>query len=257
MHTIYQGVYQVYCMYFFSFSKLDEVLKKEGKTSCQTYLKAKIEENRNLAARLVNDTRVSFPCFYILLPVLEEKNMQSFLREDLRKALNLAKSVSENKPSNLPRDIKNRIMFKWIVESSLMHENIGGEHNEVVDIAASILANEYRDLSLLGTICDIIFLRNRHDENIHDLVWAYFRYDTPLTLKHIARYLDSKNPKDRKLAKKLLGCETESCKEFIKYLSENESKILYTDQSFQYASNPRVYVTKEGKGHDIHKWKQV
>lgn len=247
----------VYCMYFFSFCKLDEILKKEGKATCQRYFKSKLEENRNLAARLVNDTRITFHCFFVLMPVLEEKNIYSLLRDDLKKAYDFSQSVSVNKPSNLKKDMKNKIMLKWIVESSLLHNNLGGNFNEVVDVAVSILANEYRELSLLGTISELIFLRYRNDENIHDLVWAYFRFNTPITLKYIARFLDSKNPKDRKLAKKLLGCEAKSCKDFLKYMTEDESKMIYTDESFQYASNPRVYAAKEGTDHDLHKGKQV
>jgi|LSQX01.3.fsa_nt_gb hypothetical protein len=247
----------VYCMYFFSFSKLDEILKKEEKASCQTYFRKVLSENRNLAIKLVNDTRITFPCFFVLMPVVEKENIYSLLREDLKKAYDFSKSVSANKPSNLKKDIKNKILLKWMVESSHLHNNLGGDFNEVVDVAVSILANEYRELSLLGIISELIFMRNRYDENIHDLVWAYFRFNTPITLKYIARFLDSKNPKDRKLAKKLLGCEAKSCKDFLKYMTEDESKMIYTDESFQYASNPRVYAAKEGTDHDLHKGKQV
>ena len=62
--------------------------------------------------------------------------------------------------------MKNKIMLKWIVESGLLHNNLGGNFNEVVDVAVSIFGKQYRELSLLGTISELIFLRYRNDENI-------------------------------------------------------------------------------------------
>lgn len=96
----------VYCMYFFSFSKLDEILKKEEKASCQTYFRKVLSENRNLAIKLVNDTRITFPCFFVLMPVVEKENIYSLLREDLKKAYDFSKSVSANKPSNLKKILR-------------------------------------------------------------------------------------------------------------------------------------------------------
>lgn len=228
-------------MYFFSYCKLDEILRKEGPTSCQNYYQKTINENRQLALKLINDSRITFPCLYVLIPILETKNMHSNLRENLRESYNFTKSILAHEPSNLGKSVQNKTMLKWIFESSFSFYHLGGEFNEVIDVTVSILVNEYKDVTILNKVCELIFLRNRDNENIHDLVWAYFRLQTPMTLRHISKYLDSKNKIDKSLAKSLLGIQENNQRRYLSYLSENEPFMYYTDESFQFASNPKVY----------------
>ena len=142
--------------------------------------------------------------------------------------------------------------LKEIFEICLLNRDISDEHDEILDVTASLLIKTHNDKTILPTIVDTIFSRNRKGLFNHDLIWAFFQARDPYSLMLVANYLNSEDTDDVKLAEKLLDFVpsidmTRSCDSKNQYLScfyylkENYPFLYFTGESFQRESNPKPY----------------
>ena len=144
-------------------------------------------------------------------------------------------------------------VLKDMFENCIAHHRLSNENDEFLDIAASLLIKTHKDKTILPTIVDNIFLRNRKGLFTHDLIWAFFQARDPYSLMLIANYLESDEINDVKLAFKLLDfvpsidiTKDEDNKKqymaFFYWLRENYPFLCFTGESFQRSSNPIPYV---------------
>lgn len=144
-------------------------------------------------------------------------------------------------------------VLKGMFKTGLMGPGLRNDNDEFLDITALLLIKTHKDKTILPTLVDIIFFRNREGLFTHDLIWAFFQATDPNSLMLIANYLHSDNIVDVKLACKLLdfvpsidmAVEKDNKKlymNFIYYLKENKPFLYYTGESFQRTSNPMPYI---------------
>ena len=144
-------------------------------------------------------------------------------------------------------------ILKNMFEISLSQHGLSDEHDEFLDVSSSILINIHKDKTILPTVVDMIFFRNREGLFTHDLIWTFFQARDPYSLMLIANYLDSDDVNDIKLACKLLDfvpsidmtIEKDNKKQYMDFfywLKENYSFLHFTGESFQRTSKPIPYV---------------
>ena len=142
--------------------------------------------------------------------------------------------------------------LKYMFEKGITQHGISNEHDEFLDLTAILLIKNHKDKTILPTIVDMIFFRNREGLFTHDLIWAFFQARDPYSLMLIANYLDSDDVDDIKLACKLLdfvpsidmtmGKSSKQHKVFFYWLKENYPFLYFTGESFQRTSNPIPYI---------------
>jgi hypothetical protein len=143
--------------------------------------------------------------------------------------------------------------LKEIFESGMAQRGLSDEHEEVLDVTAILLTTVHKDKTILPSIIDMIFFRNRKGLFTHDLIWAFFQARDPYSLMLIANYLGSEDVKDVKLARELLDfvpdldmtIDKDSKKQyraFCYWLEENYPFLYFTGESFQRTSKPIPYI---------------
>jgi len=143
-------------------------------------------------------------------------------------------------------------ILKDMFEKAISEHGLSNEHDELLDLTAMILIKTHNDKTILPTIIDMIFFRNREGLFTHDLIWAFFQAKDPYSLMLIANYLDSDDENDVKLANKLLDFVPSSDmtrsdggkqhKAFFYWLKENYHYLYFTGEGFQRTSNPIPYI---------------
>ena len=142
--------------------------------------------------------------------------------------------------------------LKDIFESCILSRELSDDNDEILDVTASLLIKTYNDKTILPTIVDTIFSRNRKGQFNHDLIWTFFQARDPYSLMLIANYLNSDDINDVKLASQLLDFMPspdmtrgwDSKKQYISFfysLKENYPFLYFTGESFQRTSNPKPY----------------
>ncbi|APC39382.1 hypothetical protein [Clostridium estertheticum] len=142
--------------------------------------------------------------------------------------------------------------LKGIFESCILSRELSDDNDEILDVTASLLIKTHNDKTILPTIVDTIFSRNRKGQFNHDLIWTFFQARDPYSLMLIANYLDSENINDVKLAGQLLDFVPaidmtrivdvkKQYLSFFYYLKENYPFLYFTGESYQRTSNPKPY----------------
>lgn len=166
-------------------------------------------------------------------------------------------NTSESSPSKLKylysnnRDISYSEL-KGMFENCISDHELTDEHDEILDITTSLLIKTHKDKTILPTIVDTIFSRNRRGLFNHDLIWSFFQARDPYSLMLIANYLDSQDMNDVKLASQLLdfvpsidmtpGIDNKKqYLSFFYYLKDNYPFLYFTGESFQRTSTPVPY----------------
>ena len=142
--------------------------------------------------------------------------------------------------------------LKSMFKGCVLNRELTDEHDEILDVTASLLIKTHKDKTILPTIVDTIFSRNRKGLFNHDLIWSFFQARDPYSLMLIANYLSSEDINDVKLARKLLdfvpsinmtrsGDSKKQYLSFFYYLKENYPFLYFTGDSFQRESKPKPY----------------
>ncbi|MGH4117329.1 hypothetical protein [Clostridium sp.] len=143
-------------------------------------------------------------------------------------------------------------VLKGVFERCSWQNELSDEYDELLDASAALLIKIHKDNSILPSIVDTIFFRNRESLFTHDLIWAFFEARDPYSLMLIANYLHSDDERDIKLACKLLDFvpsidmttsrdSKDKYMAFFYWLIENYRFLYFTGESFQRTSNPIPY----------------
>lgn len=235
-------------------SYLDSVMLREGVDKCGSALTEVYKRNGPGAVALINDRRLTFSCFYVLLPRIRELNLGGYLNSRNIIAFRIISQILDRRISggDYLSVKKNRIytVLKWIFETGSGMDGYDDDYEEILDVTASVLLNTYKDRSILPAAVDMIFTRKKYGRYIHDLVWALFRTEDPQVLRLIADRLRSSDEEEYDLACELLNIG-ETCGEilnirdretrhaaYIKWLEENDPFLYFTENGYQFESNP-------------------
>ena len=143
--------------------------------------------------------------------------------------------------------------LKDMFNRGLDDPGLRNDNDELLDITALLLVKTHKDKTILPSLADMIFLRNREGLFTHDLIWAFFEARDPYSLMLIANYLHSDDINDVKLACKLLDFvpsidmtvgkdSKKQYMDFFRYLKENYPFLYFTGESFQRTSKPVPYI---------------
>ena len=256
------------------YSDLDKLRIREGLDRCKVVFHRVIRRSRRKAISLLNDKRLSFPCFYIAVSEIQTYNLEKYLHLNHRLTLNIIKEIKEPDNKNntdylSQKDDKVYTVLKWILETGYSEDGIDNDYEEILDIVVSVLMNTYQDKKSMPIVKDMIFNRNIKNHYIHDLVWALFRIHDPQVLKLVAEGIDSQKDENVELAYNLLNINlpdtnvlkneaNHAYESYIQWLEENDPFLFFTEESFQYSSKPifstldleRKYMSKGSKGYE-------
>ncbi len=194
---------------------------------------------------------------------LDDKNVEVKLDDKNKIAIDIMRDILDeekrgevDKFSVLSYIEETNSVMKWMLNSALDAKDMGSEYCEVIDIVAIFLVKVYRDYDILPVVVDLIFQRNKNDQYIHELIWAFFQSYDVESLKLICDKLSSNDKKSKELACTLLSFipnieeYTNNNKEFYakKWIDNNKNYIYFTDDSKHARSKP-VYckLNLEGK----------
>jgi len=147
-------------------------------------------------------------------------------------------------------------VLKDMFKRGLAEPGVPSEHDELLDVTALLLIKVHKDNTILPSLVDTIFLRNREGLFTLDLIWAFFEARDPYSLMLIANYLESDDSNDVKLARKLLDfvpsidmSEEKNGKkqymDFFRFFKENSPFLYFTGENFQRTSKPIRYIVSK------------
>ncbi len=241
-----------------SYSYLDNVRINEGIQKCSTVFSNIYKRNRRNAVGLLNDRRLTFPCLFNLLPQIKSLGLYRYLNDrnstTVRIIDQILKTQDAGNSINYLSDQKDAeyAALKWMLETGHIEDGLNDEYERILDVTISVLTNIYNDASTLPLVSDMIFKRSKDGRNIHYLVWAFFWIRNPSALKLIAQRLRSGDQQDVELACSLLGIPVpdradmtaynqQLCEDYLQWLEDNDPFLYFTDESFQYSSQPVFY----------------
>lgn len=243
-----QNGYKDYCY-------LDKIRINYGIDKCREVFLNIYKIDKWTAVALLNDSRLTFPCLFIFLRIIEVMKIKNFLSYQNITVLNIIDRIQNMERYRNGKDYLSAHkevaypILKWILETGCADDGLDNEYEEIMDVTVSVLINIYRDKSILPAVADMIFLRNRKGHFIHDLVWAFFQSCTPYALKLIAERICYSDQQDIDLACQLLNIEALKSRNstkyrqkqyltYIKWLDENDKFLYFTGESLQFSSNP-------------------
>jgi hypothetical protein len=207
---------------------------------------------------LINFKYIPFSYFYLIKNDLVKSNIYKTL--DIREQLALdfiENIITEQKTTDLYENATTyrltvfKDMLKWILETGENESIDDKNYDEMLDMAAILLAKEFKDESILSIIVEMIFKRNSKGLLIHDLVWGFFESHNLITLSLVAEKLKSANEDDFQLACKLLNLhlandfskinKKDLYTSFMNWLNKNSDFLYFTGESYQQKSNPVIY----------------
>ena len=205
---------------------------------------------------MLNDRRLTFSCFYILLPRIRELGISGILNSRNTVALRIVNQIISGKKALAGADYlsakRNRVysVLKWILETGAPMDGYDDDYKNIMDVTASVLIFTYKDRSVIPQAVNMIFSRKKAGHNIHDLVWALFRSEDPQVLRLIAERLKSPDKEEVELACELLNIEDKGIDSmnagerearyaaYIKWLEENDPFLYFTEEGYQFESKP-------------------
>lgn len=238
-------------------SDLDIIWVAGGSNRLKQVFNEMALHNRVAALERINDERLSFPVYFILMPEISAHHLYAGLNERNRVALRICArkiykhEIDEPEPDGRNADDMHQAL-RWMFDTG---KNWSGPsrgqdaYDSVIDYVSALLVIDYDDKEVLRDIADLIFWRNRQGLYIHDLVWAFFQSLDRDALAYIAAHLVSNNKRDAALAATLLGLEAANGvngneaktkqQQFIGWLNENKPYLYLTGEHFQMTSAPK------------------
>lgn len=226
-------------------SQLDSIRQSKGNEACAAFFADTCKSNVQKGLALLMDPRLTYPCFFILMPHIESYRLYQYLDPTAQKAYIIASDIMKSDEGVRGSMLKTknnaeRAALKWMLGTGY-NDTVNGVYDAVLDVAASVLINLYGDKSAMPLAADMLFSRGRQGRNIHDLAWAMFHSRDPEALKLVAQHMDSAS--DSELAGNLLGINKagRTGSDYINWLNDNDPYLYFTDDSFQFKSKPAFY----------------
>ncbi len=217
------------------------------------------EKDRKRAAAQLNDPNLTFPTFYTLLPEIDTLDLYPLLNLRNTTACKVCSKALRNEvlaehlnTASQATNEQNYHVLKWMFNTGWREDGFSNQFDQVLDVTTALLIKKYKDQSILPTVVNEIFERNRKGYYIHDLVWCFYETRNPYALKLAARYLRSNNPEDVKLASELLHYTSEEEEEihgnperkyesYLNWFQENQPYLYFTGENLQCSSEPRAF----------------
>jgi len=232
-------------------SYLDRIRINEGNEKCGQAFISFCVGNRYKAVEFINDPYLSFPCLYMLLPAVKSYNLYNSMNYRNKNAVQIINYILKIEKSDLPDNYLSILdnnaykTLKWMFETGNLEDVTDELYDNIIDIAVSVLLDTYKDTSILPAVVDIIFKRNAKGRLIHNLVWAAFKLKDPFVIKLIAERLCSQDKNEVEFAASLVNVNSSSgidnkilYNSYSEWLKDNDPYLYFTDESFQYKSNP-------------------
>jgi hypothetical protein len=241
-------------------SHLDRIRLFQGAAQLKHSFLQWAAQNKYKAISYINDEAVSFPCLFILLPEIEQTQLWSKLPPHHLAALYVCAKKWENHhleaqlyPLAPQDDAKKHAALLWMLQTGARWEGPKENYDPydaALDAAAALLLKTYHDKTVLPTVAELIFRRNRKGLLIHDLVWSFFSLFDTTAPRLIAHYLLSSNEEDVALACKLLHlspplqensptAKQHRYRQYLFWLEENNPFLYPTGECFQLTSSPQ------------------
>ncbi len=240
----------------------DEIRIFNGSDELTTVFRDLISNNIDEAIKSLNHRYLQFPSLFILNTEISSEIYER-LNTRNKCALDFINQVLSDEGPDSDRILSEATQesyatYKWILESGYSEDGLSEAYDEVLDRAAIVLCNVYKDQNCLRIMESLIFDRHRKGAYIYDLTWAYFESLNPQNINSLVNRLRSANPKDVELARKYLNFipdinsrDEDSRKLYqraLKWLSQNQNFIYYTGATNNQTSNPSRYaVSLEAK----------
>lgn len=239
-----------------SLSTLDKLRTSRGNHELINYFHKLLRSNTSEAFRLINEENVSFPSLFLLRPQINTNYTSRYLNTRKKNSLlllNAMLSMNSSVFNSLSRSLGSETpeILKWMLETGKDDSGLRNQFDRIIDSCAIILVREYQDSSVLPTIKEIIYNRNREGLFYHDLVWAFFESRNPNCIMMLAEGLKSDDERDVELSQKLLKFipvgQNETSPRDIQYLNiynwyrDNYPFLIYTGESFQQKPNPSPF----------------
>ncbi len=235
---------------------LDYLWHKFGTDHFKRLFAVMSQRNKHTLLRHVNDDRLSFPVFFILVKDIIKLGSFAELSPRNRAAVQICADKmtipgwEEGSKAIYDNDVLHETLL-WMFNTGKNWDGTGRDREEfdmMIDYAASLLVIMFDDRTVLPDIIDIIFRRNRKGFYIHDLVWGFFQTLDWETLALNAKRLLSEEQNDVELACRLLHLEPPAAidrtvmqkqyEEYTQWLAENRPYLYLTGEHFQQLSNP-------------------
>lgn len=227
------------------YSYLDNIRINNGIDKCKAVFNEVLYTNKSRAVALLNDKRITFVCLFIFLPEIETFDLYRNLNSKNITALKITDQIL-NFNGNL-FSVKSKNVYsviKWIFDTGFSEDGLNNDYEQVLDTAAAVLINTYKDTNILPAAADMIFKRNKRGAYTHDLMWSFFQIRHPYTLKLIAERIRSSDKEDAELACKLLNINSISddnqkqYEDYLQWLKENDPFLYFTGENLQFSSHP-------------------
>ena len=233
-------------------SMLDNARAEGGSKKMGTVFAGIARQNRNEAIALITGEGLSFSSFYMLMPQIREAGLLQQLRQKHKLAINIINRLLNSPESSLDLSVKKQGIHEallWMVKTGV-DEVDEEEYRRVMDLSASVLLRTYNDRSVLPYMSQLIFGRKKKGQNIHNLCWAFFGSEDVQALKLIAERLDSEDPDDVILARKMLKPNEMNGDEYLSWLEDNKDNLEFSGVGMQCSHEPVIFRIKTKGGWD-------
>lgn len=243
-------------------SLLDRIRISNGVERLRISFANMFKHNEQEAVSQLNDKNLRYCSLYALKPLIKRFNLYDNLSLINQRALEITEKIKTRNYSDIEKMasedmISNYTVLKWIFDTGRLDDGINNQYDEILDMTGILLIKLFNDNSILDSIAEMIFNRNRRGRYFDDLLWAFLESKKSAGLSVIAERIRSVHPEDTALARSILSfipankrsddreSEYSDC---IKWLQENYRFMKSTGESFQQFRNPVPYaVSLEAK----------
>ncbi|WP_099205500.1 hypothetical protein [Scatolibacter rhodanostii] len=231
---------------------LENIRVEQGDEVCIDEFRKAAKRSRAEAVKLLNDNSMTFPCLFLLMPSIEEFRLQQQMYTKYAIAVEVSKQIL-NENYNPRKDyLKNggekaHETLIWMLTTGYQENKPAEKFQKIIDIVVSVLIHIYHETGILPQVAELIFTRRIRGENVHELIWAYFRSRETKSLQFIAEKLPSSDLAEADFIYDLLGIShdtklapAEEYEKYIVWLQENENKLVFNEENKQYTSRPVV-----------------
>lgn len=233
-------------------ASLPEILRTQGEKACVLRLQTVAKQNKNMAVSLLNTNDMTFPCLFLLLPYIEQNSLQQKMLTKYAVAMEVSKQIL-NKDYTPKHDYlkdksqKSRESLLWIVETGIDEEFPPENFQLIMDVSISVLINLHKETAILPDVAKYIFARRKRGQNVHELIWAFFRSREISSLELFAEQLLNADDGEAEFICDILGIEhsakinaTAEHTKYTKWLAENKQNLTFNEENKQYTAKPVV-----------------